>query len=464
MFSTETYVHRRQQLQQNLKSGLILLLGNEDSPMNYHDNTYPFRQDSTFLYYFGLDLQHLAAIIDLDEDTTTIFGDELSMDYIVWMGAQPTIVELATKTGVTNTQPYNKISEALRVAKSLGRPIHFLPPYRGENRILLSELLDIPIPALENRASVDLIKAVVNQRSIKSIEEIAEIEKAVNVCKIMHRTVMQKAEAGVKEVELRGTLEGIAVSHGGYPAYSTILTVNGQTLHNHFYGNVLQSGQLLLGDFGAATERDYCGDITRTFPVDSTFTSKQRDIYNLVLQAEIKGIELLQPGVRYLDVHLAIAKLIASGLKDLGLMQGDVNEAVAQGAHALFFPHGLGHMLGLDVHDMEDLGEQYVGYTDELQRSTQFGLKSLRLAKELQPGFVLTVEPGIYFIPQLIDLWESEGKFKEFINYNKLKEYHDFGGIRIEDNVVVTENSCRVLGEPIEKTVEEVEALRQGHL
>jgi Xaa-Pro aminopeptidase len=309
-----------------------------------------------------------------------------------------------------------------------------------------------------------LIKAVVNQRSIKSTEEVAEIEKAVNITKFMHRTVMQQASEGMKEVELRGILEGIAISHGGYPGYSTILTVNGQTLHNHFYGNKLQSGQLLLGDFGAATGRHYCGDITRTVPVDKSFTSKQKDIYNLVLQAEMKGIELVQPGSRYLDVHLEVATFIANGLKDLGLMQGDVNEAVAQGAHALFFPHGLGHMLGLDVHDMEDLGETHVGYGDEEQRSTQFGLKSLRLARALQPGFVLTVEPGVYFIPELIDLWESEGRCKDFINYNKVNNYRDFGGIRIEDNVVVTQNACRVLGDPISKTVEEVEAIRHGHL
>lgn len=464
MFSTETYIQRRQQLQQNLQSGVILLLGNEDSPMNYLDNAYPFRQDSTFLYYFGLELHHLAAIIDLDEGTTTIFGDELSIDYIVWMGAQPTIVELAAKVGVNQTMPYHKIEEQLQVARSSGRSIHFLPPYRAENSIKLSQWLDIPIEALQNRASVDLIKAVVNQRSIKSMEEVQEMEKAVNITKIMHRTVMQRAEAGMKEIELRGVLEGIAISHGGYPAYSTILTINGQTLHNHFYGNTLQSGQLLLGDFGAATTRHYCGDITRTSPVDKAFTTKQKDIYNLVLQAELKGIELVQPGVRYLDIHLEVAKLIAEGLKTLGLMKGDVEEAVMQGAHALFFPHGLGHMLGLDVHDMEDLGENYVGYEEDLERSKQFGLKSLRLARTLHPGFTLTVEPGIYFIPQLIDLWQSEGKYKDFINYDKVNEYCDFGGIRIEDNVVVTQNGCRVLGDLISKTVEDVEAIRNGYL
>ncbi len=464
MFHTETYVRRRQQLQQSLQSGIILFLGNEDSPMSYQDNAYPFRQDSTFLYYFGLDLQHLAAIIDLDEGTTIIFGDELSMDYIVWMGAQPTIAELAAKAGVRETKPYHAIEQTLQVTRSLGRAVHYLPPYRAENRIRLSQWLNLPTDELENYISGDLIKAIVQQRSIKSTEEVIEMEKAVNISKIMHHTVMQKAKAGLKEYDLRGTLEGIAISKGGYPAYPTILTVNGQTLHNHFYYNTLQSGQLVLGDFGAATARHYTSDITRTFPVNKTFTTQQKEIYNLVLQAERAAIALIQPGYRYIDIHLEIAKIIAEGLVNVGLMQGDVDEAVAQGAHALFFPHGLGHMLGLDVHDMEDLGEEHVGYGDELQRSTQFGLKSLRLARTLQPGFVLTVEPGIYFIPQLMDLWESEGKCKDFINYNKLKAYRDFGGIRIEDNVVVTENSGRILGEPIAKTVAEVEAMRSANL
>lgn len=462
MFSTQTYVNRRKLLRSYLNSGILLFLGNEDSPMNYLDNPYPFRQDSTFLYYFGLDMPHLAAIIDLDEGTTTIFGDDLSIDAVVWMGAQPTMAELADKVGVNKTKPYGELEKMLQAAKS--RTIHFLPPYRAENTIKLSQLLDIPIGEVPKRVSKDFVKAVVKERSIKTLEEVQEIEKAVNITKIMHRTVMQKAEAGMKEVELRGELEGIAISHGGYPGYSTILSINGQTLHNHYYGNTLQNGQLLLGDFGAANSEHYCGDITRTFPVDKSFTDKQKEIYELVLKAELTGIDLIKPAERYMDVHVAVAKVIAGGLKELGLMKGDVDEAVAQGAHALFFPHGLGHMLGLDVHDMEDLGEHYVGYDGELERSTQFGLKSLRLARMLQPGFVLTVEPGIYFIPQLIDLWQSEGKFKDFINYDKVNTYRDFGGIRIEDNVVVTQSGCRVLGEVISKTVEDVEAVRQGYL
>ena len=298
--------------------------------------------------------------------------------------------------------------------------------------------------------------------SIKDAEEIEQIEKAVTISGNMHVATMMAAKAGMKEAELAGIAEGIAVSGGGHLAYPIILTINGQTLHNHYHGNTLQSGQLVLGDFGAETSMHYAGDITRTYPVDKTFTTQQKEIYQIVLNALESSIAALKPGVRYLDVHLAAARIIAAGLKDLGLMKGDIDEAVAQGAHAMFFPHGLGHMLGLDVHDMEDLGEDLVGYTEELKRSTQFGLKSLRLARALQAGFVLTVEPGCYFIPELIDQWQADGKFTDFINYDQLEKYRSFSGVRIEDNVLVTENGSRILGEPIPKTIEAVEQVRAG--
>ncbi|HQU58661.1 MAG TPA: M24B family metallopeptidase, partial [Saprospiraceae bacterium] len=345
-------------------------------------------------------------------------------------------------------------------ARKKGRSIHFLPPYRGENMIQLSQWLGIPASELRQQASEELVKAVVSLVSIKGPEEVAEMEKAVNITRAMHLAAMRAARPGIKEAQLAGIVEGIALGAGGQLSYPAILTVNGQTLHNHYHGNVLKSGQLVLGDFGAETSTHYAGDITRTFPVDKTFTTKQKEIYNLVLDTEVSCIEACKPGIRYLDVHLMAARKMAGGLKDLGLMKGDTEEAVQQGAHALFFPHGLGHMLGMDVHDMEGLGEDLVGYDGELQRSTQFGLKSLRLARALQPGFVLTVEPGIYFIPELIGLWQKEGRFKEFINYKKVNEYLDFSGVRIEDNVLITEDGHRILGERIAKTVEEVEEER----
>lgn len=458
MFPKQTYNQRRQQLKNELYSGLVLFLGNDEMGMNYADNIYHFRQDSTFLYYFGLDQPHLAAIIDLDEGKSIIFGDELSVEYIVWMGAQPTIAEQAAEVGVVETRPASALADYL--ANANNRPIHYLPPYRANQQIKLHRLLGISLEQVAEKASVELIQAIVKQRSVKTDEEIAEMEKAVNVTAQMHTTAMRIAKAGMTEAELAGTVEGIAVAAGGHLAYPVIMTVNGQILHNHYHGNTLQSGQLVLGDYGAETAMHYAGDITRTFPVDKQFTAQQKDIYNLVLKAEVDCIEAIRPNILNRDLHLKGAKIILDGLKTLGLTKGNMEDALEAGAFGLFFPHGLGHQIGLDVHDMENLGENYVGYRAGLERSKLFGLKSLRLAKELQTGFVLTVEPGIYFIPQLIDMWRAEGRYKEFINYDAVEQYKDFGGIRIEDNVLVTDSGYRILGNPIPKTVEEIEALR----
>ena len=460
MFSKQTYTNRRQVLTQAIDKGILLFLGNRESPRNYTDNTYPFRQDSNFLYFFGIDRANLAATIDVESGETIIFGNELTLDHIVWMGPQSSIIDQAASVGVEQTAPLNSLADYLSKAQEQNRPIHFLPPYRAENKIFLSTLLKHTIESIEKSASIPFIKAVIALASIKTAEEIQELEQAVTISGKMHVTAMKMAKPGLRESELAGAIEGIALAEGGGLAYPAILTVNGQTLHNHYHGNYLQSGQLVLGDFGAETESRYSGDITRTFPVDPTFTSQQKDIYSIVLNMMNASFEVLKPGVRYLDVHLLAAKTMAIQLKELGLMQGDVEEAVAAGAHALFFPHGLGHMLGLDVHDMEDLGEDLVGYTDTLMRSTQFGLKSLRLARELEAGFVLTVEPGIYFIPELIAQWQAEQKFSNFINYEKVSQYLNFSGIRIEDDVLITENGYRILGEAIPKTIEEIEGIR----
>ena len=460
MFGKDTYLQRRQSLMKGLNDGLILLMGNEESSKNYKDNTYRFRQDSNFLYYLGWDRPHLAAVLDTNTGQTTLYGDDLTIDHIVWMGPHATMREMAERVGVEHTAAYDALSGVLAEAKKQGRPIHYLPPYRAENLLKLSGWLELPTAAVEKGASVSLVKQVVAQASIKTAEELVEIEKAVTITGQMHVAAMRSARPGIKEAELAGIVEGIAIGAGGDTAYPVILTVNGQTLHNHYHGNTLQSGQLVLGDFGAETAMHYAGDITRTFPVDKTFTSKQKHIYQLVLQAEMAAIEALKPGVPYRDIHLLAARIIADGLKDLGLMQGDMEAAVAEGAHALFFPHGLGHMMGLDVHDMEDLGEDYVGYTDTIKRSEQFGLRSLRLGRELEPGFVLTVEPGIYFSPELIAQWKAAGQFKDFINYDRVETYLDFSGVRIEDNVLVTETGHRVLGAPIPKRVAEREEIR----
>lgn len=462
LFDAKVYAERRKQLQKNVSSGLILLMGNEESPFNYTDNVYPFRQDDNFLYYFGIDKPGLAAIIDIDENKTILFGEDPDIMHIVWMGDLPSMSELAAAAGGADTAPYHDIENYLKAARQKNRTIHYLPPYRADNSIKLSQWLGLPVDALGANASVSLIKAVVAQASIKSAEEIAQMEAAVNTSGQMHVAVMKAAKAGMKEYELVGLAESIARAGGGGLPYTVILSVNGQILHNHYYGNTLQSGQLVLGDFGADTAMHYAGDITRTVPVDKQFNAMQKEIYQIVLDTEVAAIQSLKPGLKYLDVHLAAGLQIAEGLKALGLMKGDMQQAVADGAHALFFPHGLGHMIGLGVHDMEDLGEDYVGYGDEVTRSTQFGLRSLRLARALQPGFTLTVEPGIYFIPELIKKWRAENLHTPFINYEKLEAYYNFGGIRIEDNVLITQDGHRVFGNPIPKTIAEVEALRAG--
>ncbi len=462
MFSADTYSQRRKILKEKLGSGLVLLLGNEDSPMNYKANIYHFRQDSSFLYYFGLDMPHLAGVIDIDENKEIIFGDELTMDDIVWTGPLPSIVEQAAAVGVEETMPYNKIRNILQAAQAQRKTIHFLPPYRAENQVKLSNYIDLDYAAVAQHASVSLVKAVIAQRAVKSDDEIAEMEKAVNTTRAMHMTVMSGARAGMKEQDLVGVATNIAIANGGNLSYPVIMTIDGQTLHNHHHHNTLQSGLLVLGDFGAETAMRYAGDITRTFPVDNTFTSRQKDIYNIVLKAEEDCIASLRPGITYQQTHLKAASIITNGLKALGLMKGSTEDAVQAGAHALFFPHGLGHMIGLDVHDMEDLGEDLVGYNETTKRIDQFGTKYLRLGRTLEEGFVLTVEPGIYFIPELIDQWKAEGKHSDFLNFDKISEYKNFSGIRIEDNVLITGDGYRVLGDRIPKTVEEVEALRNG--
>ncbi len=462
MFDASIYKSRRRTLRQLVQKGLILFLGNEESPMNYPANTYPFRQDSTFLYYFGLDTPSLAATIDVDSGNETLFGDDISLEDIIWMGHLPSLKERARAVGVRKTAPRAKLEETVEQARKKRRPIHFLPPYRADTAARLSALLKKPAARLKKAASTELIKAVVSQRSTKDAGEIAEIEKALEVTRKMYLTAMQMTRPGLYEREIVGEIEGIALAHGCQTAFPTILTINGQILHNHYHGNKLERGRLLVIDAGASSPLGYASDITRTIPVAGEFTPNQRNIYEIVLRGQLKAIETIRPGIKYKEVHLSVARTMALGLKELGLMKGDMDEAVANGAHALFFPHGLGHMLGLDVHDMEGLGENYVGYNRTVKRSEQFGLAYLRLARELQPGFVLTVEPGIYFIPALIDKWRAEKKFEGFINYVKVEAFRHFGGVRIEDDVLVTAESCRVLGRPIPKTVKEVEKAMAG--
>lgn len=459
MFDSKIYVQRRKRLREKVKSGLILFLGNEESPMNYPANTYNFRQDSTFLYFFGLDFPSLAAVIDVDERREIVFGNDVDIEEIIWMGFQPSLKERALKSGLKETYPLNRLEEAVKRALKQGKKIHYLPPYRPETKLKIAQLLTLPPEAIKGNSSEELIKAVVKQRSVKIKEEIDEMEKAHRVTHEMHTAAMRMARAGLYEKEIVGRIEGIALSHGCSLAFPTILTINGQILHNHYHGNILKKGRLLVNDSGAESGLHYAADITRTFPVGGKFSQKQREIYEIVLKVQEMAIRSIKPGIKYKDIHCKVSKSMTEGLKELGLMKGDLDDAVKQGAHALFFPHGLGHMLGLDVHDMENLGEDFVGYNRRTKRSDQFGFAYLRLARELQPGFVLTVEPGIYFIPALIDKWRGEKKFTQFINYDQVEKYRDFGGIRIEDNVLVTESGYRVLGKRIPKALKEIEEI-----
>ncbi len=454
MFDKEVYIKRRERLKEQVGKGLILLLGNEESSMNYSDNHYPFRQDSNFLYFFGLDRPGLAATIDIENNEEILFGDDIDVEDIIWTGPLESLRGQADAFGVMKVLPSSSIKDYISKALSKKTRIHYLPPYRAENSQKLIGWLSIPFELLTTKASIELIKAIVAQRSIKSPEEVKEIEKGVNITIDMQLEAARLANEGISETKIAGIIHGIALGEGGNLAFPTILTVNGQILHNHSQGNILRKGQMLLCDCGAETSVHYGGDLTRTFPVDGHFTSQQKDIYNIVLQAHEAAIASLKPGVYFRDVHLLACEKLAEGLKSVGLMKGDIKEAVNRGAHAMFFQCGLGHMLGLDTHDMEDLGEEYVGYTDELKKSTQFGLKSLRLGRKLETGFVLTVEPGIYFIPELIDLWRKENKFSEFINYKKLETYKIFGGIRIEEDLLITHDGSRILGKYFSRETE----------
>ena len=461
MFKKEVYIERRGKLRKLMGSnGILLFIGNNDVPMNYPANQYHFRQDSSFLYFFGIDEPNFSAIIDTDSGEEIIFGNDFEIDDIIWMGDQPTVKERAEEVGISKTLPLKELSEIIKKAINSGRRVHYLPPYRTDVLLKISELTQISYSEVKSKSSVELIKSVVKLREKKSSEEIEEIDKAVNITGEMHIEAMKNAKPGIYEREIAGLIEGIALRKGAGISFPVIFTIHGETLHNHYHGNLIEDGRLIINDSGAETTLHYAGDITRTFPAGKKFDSRQREIYSLVLKAQKKAISMLAPGIFYRDVHLEVSKVFAEGLKELGLMKGDPEEAVRAGAHALFFPHGLGHMMGLDVHDMENLGEDYVGYRDGLKRSEQFGTAYLRLAKELEPGFVFTVEPGLYFIPKLIDLWKSEGKFKDFINFEKVETYKDFGGVRIEDDYLVTENGARLLGEPIPKEIDEVEAIR----
>ncbi|MBR2234347.1 MAG: aminopeptidase P N-terminal domain-containing protein [Prevotella sp.] len=454
----ETYLRRRARLKKDMGSGVLLFLGNAEVGMNYADNTYRFRQDSTMLYFFGLDFPGIAAVIDVDEDREIVFGNDLTIDDIVWTGMMPSLSERCQPVGVTDTRPMSELADYLR-----GKFVHFLPPYRGDHRVWLWELLGVEPAAQPSLASVPFIKAIVSQRNYKDEEELRLIEESVDLSTEMHLAAYRAVRPGIHESEVAAAVEEVACRHGNALAFPTIATVQGQVLHNHGFIHDLKEGDIFLLDAGAETKSHYAGDLSSSMPVGERFTDRQAEVYNIHLRSFWAAVDKLQVGTPFREAHIAAATEIARGMKELGLMKGDPAEAAETGAYALFFPCGLGHMVGLDVHNMENLGEQYVGYADGQQKSKQFGFKSLRLARPLEPGFVYTVEPGIYFIPELMDKWEAEGQFRDFICYDKLGPWRDFTGLRNELNYVMTPTGARLLG-TIKKpmTINEVYAAKES--
>ncbi len=446
MFSKQIYIERRNELKAKVGTGLLLFFGNNDAPCNYPANTYRHRQDSTFLYYFGQKREGLVGVIDIDNNKEYLIGDDIDIDDIIWYGFVPSVKDLAEQVGVYNSGSMAELANIISIAKQKGQEVMYLPPYRHDHMIQISELLGIsPLKTREN-ASVKFIKAVVDMRAIKKQEEIEEIEKAMEIGYEMHTTAMRLCAPGVTEKYIAGVIEGIAMSKGEKYSFQSILSMHGEIQHGYPSTAPLEAGRLMLCDAGAESMEHYCSDNTRVTPISGKFTQRQRDIYSIVEACHDLVIEKARPGLRWKDMHLDVCRMMTDRLKALGLMKGDTEEAVQQGAHAMFMPHGLGHMMGMDVHDMEGLGQNYVGFDDEVQPSTQFGLNCLRCGRRLQPGFVMTDEPGIYFIPHLIDLWKSQGLHKDFINYDAVESFKDFGGVRLEDDILITEDGCRVLG------------------
>lgn len=463
LFDKQTYIQRRQALRETIGNGLIIFIGNNDSPCNYPANGYKFRQDSSFLYYFGQNRDGLAGVIEADTGKEWLLGDDIDIEDIIWTGFVPSVSELAFESGVQNPAPMSELKKLVDKYRGKGRPIHFLPPYRHDTMIQIADLLDIHPLLTRKNASVRLIRAVVDMRSVKSPAEIEEIERAMDIGYKMHTAAMKACRPGVTEKYIGGLIDGIAASYGCKTSFNSIVTMHGEIFHGDPSLKPLEDGRLLLCDAGAETVGNYCSDNTRTMPVNGRFSQRQRDIYSIVEACHDMVIEKARPGVKWLDMHLDVCRLMTDRLKELGLMKGDTEEAVQAGAHAMFLQHGLGHMMGMDVHDMESLGQVFVGFDDEVRPSEQFGTNCLRCGRRIQPGWVLTDEPGIYFIPALIDKWKSEGMHREFLNYDRIEEYRDFGGIRIEDDILITENGCRVLGgQTIPYHPDDVEAFMAG--
>jgi len=460
LFDKQTYIQRRTVLRQRMEHGLVLLFGNNESPMNYPSNGYKFRQDSSFLYYFGLQRDGLVGVIDADSGDEWLIGDDIDIEDIVWFGSVDSVADMAAQTGALKSAPMKRLESLIRDAQDSGREIHFLPPYRHDQMIQLMDLMSIHPRDQRQKASLKLIHAIVDQRIEKSAEEVAEIERACAIGYEMHTTAMRMCRPGVTEQEIAGRISGIASSFGCITSFPSILSMHGEIMHGYPSPQPLEAGRLMLCDCGAETNENYCSDNTRTTPISGRFDARQRDVYQAVVDAHDHAYEIARPGMKWWDVHFAAARVITERLQDLGLMRGNIEDSLEAGAHALFFPHGLGHAMGMDVHDMEGLGQIYVGFDDEVRpRLDQFGTNALRFGRRLREGYVMTDEPGIYFIPALIDEWRAEGHCAEFLNFDRIETYKDFGGIRIEDDLLITADGCRYLGKQmIPYHIDELEA------
>lgn len=448
MFSKETYIDRRAELKKLVKDGIIIIFGNNESPVNSPANGYsPFRQDSSFLYYFGQKREGLVGVIDIDGNKETLIGNDIDIEDIVWFGSVDTVKELGEQVGVMHSAPMKELKTICSNAMRSGRKIHFLPPYRSDIKIQIFDLIGIHPNQQKESASLDLINAIVKMRSVKTAEEIEELERAAIIGYKMHTTAMRLTKPGLTEKFVAGNVDGVANSHGSMVSFPTIFSQHGEIMHGNPSMAELKDGRLVLCDCGGETINHYCSDNTRTFPVNGKYTQRQLDIYNVVVEAHDAVLELAKPGIKYADVHFAICRIIFNRMKELGLAKGDTDAAIAAGAHAMFLPHGLGHMMGMDVHDMEALGQIYVGFDEETcPNLEQFGTNCLRMGRRLQEGFVVTDEPGIYFIPALIDEWREKKHCSEYLNFDKLDAYKDFGGIRLEDDILITKDGCRFIG------------------
>lgn len=450
LFSRTTYAERRRRLREIVGSGIVFIPGNNDSPYNFPNNTYKFRQDSSFLYFTGQHRDGLALLIDCETGEETLVGDDIDIDDIIWTGPVASVADMAAESGIAHTAPKRELHSVFDTARRLGRRVHFLPPYRHDIMIEMADLTGLHPLRVGESASPELIRAVVTLRNIKSAEEIAELDRAAAIGYEMHTTAMRMAvQPGMTEARIAGALDGIAAARGSMVSFPSIVSMHGEVLHGFPSTATLDPARLLLVDAGAETRENYCSDHTRTTPVSGRFTQRQREVYDIVADCHDLALKVARPGVKYMDVHLAVCRLMTERLQALGMMKGDVDASVAAGAHALFLPHGLGHAMGMDVHDMEALGQVNVGYDEETRPSSQFGLASLRFGRRLEAGHVVTDEPGIYFIPDLIDLWRKEGTNREFLDFDAIDRYKDFGGIRIEDDLLITEDGCRFLGEKL---------------